>query len=214
MKAGQREWIGLGVLALPTLLVTADLSVLFLAVPKLARDLHPEQHPAVVDHRRLRARDRCESDHDGNRRRSHRPATTAADRRRRLRAGVAARSVLDKPEHADRGARATGHRRRDARALLARTDPEHVPDPEQRQHAIAIWISCFAAGAAIGPLLGGALLQHSGGLGVPRQRPRHGPAACVRPVAAARVRATPTPAPSTCAASPSRSHRYSRSSTA
>jgi MFS transporter, DHA2 family, multidrug resistance protein len=33
-------------------------------------------------------------------------------------------------------------------------------DPDQRQLAIAIWISCFAAGAAIGPLLGGALLQH------------------------------------------------------
>jgi DHA2 family multidrug resistance protein-like MFS transporter len=33
-------------------------------------------------------------------------------------------------------------------------------DEAERQRAIAIWISCFAAGAAIGPLLGGALLQH------------------------------------------------------
>lgn len=32
-------------------------------------------------------------------------------------------------------------------------------DPGERQRAIAICISCFAAGAAIGPLLGGALLQ-------------------------------------------------------
>jgi MFS transporter, DHA2 family, multidrug resistance protein len=40
-RAGSREWIGLGVLALPTLLVTMDLSVLFLAVPKLTRDLDP-----------------------------------------------------------------------------------------------------------------------------------------------------------------------------
>jgi DHA2 family multidrug resistance protein-like MFS transporter len=33
--------VGLAVLALPTLLVTMDLSVLFLAVPKLTRDLKP-----------------------------------------------------------------------------------------------------------------------------------------------------------------------------
>jgi DHA2 family multidrug resistance protein-like MFS transporter len=39
--AGRREWIGLAVLALPTLLVTMDLSVLFLAVPELSRDLSP-----------------------------------------------------------------------------------------------------------------------------------------------------------------------------
>jgi DHA2 family multidrug resistance protein-like MFS transporter len=30
----------------------------------------------------------------------------------------------------------------------------------QRATAIGIWISCFAAGAAVGPLVGGALLQH------------------------------------------------------
>jgi DHA2 family multidrug resistance protein-like MFS transporter len=40
-KAGRREWIGLAVLALPTLLVTMDLSVLFLAVPALSKDLEP-----------------------------------------------------------------------------------------------------------------------------------------------------------------------------
>ena len=33
-------------------------------------------------------------------------------------------------------------------------------DERQRATAIGIWISCFAAGAAIGPLVGGALLQH------------------------------------------------------
>jgi MFS transporter, DHA2 family, multidrug resistance protein len=39
--AGRREWIGLAVLALPCLLVTMDLTVLFLAVPKLTADLTP-----------------------------------------------------------------------------------------------------------------------------------------------------------------------------
>ncbi|KFU75376.1 MFS transporter, DHA2 family, multidrug resistance protein [Amycolatopsis lurida] len=37
--AGRREWIGLAVLALPTMLVSLDISVLFLALPHLAADL-------------------------------------------------------------------------------------------------------------------------------------------------------------------------------
>ncbi|MEK8107754.1 MFS transporter [Micromonospora sp. M12] len=37
--AGRREWLALAVLALPTVLVAVDLSVLFLALPQLATDL-------------------------------------------------------------------------------------------------------------------------------------------------------------------------------
>ena len=40
-KAGPREWIGLAVLTLPALLVSMDLSVLFMAVPWLSADLQP-----------------------------------------------------------------------------------------------------------------------------------------------------------------------------
>ena len=40
-RAGRREWIGLAVLALPTLLLSLDMSVLHLAVPHLAADLRP-----------------------------------------------------------------------------------------------------------------------------------------------------------------------------
>src|SRR5918998_1146108 len=40
-KVGRRQWIGLLVLALPGLLVTMDLTVLFLAVPNLTADLAP-----------------------------------------------------------------------------------------------------------------------------------------------------------------------------
>ena len=40
-RAGRREWIGVAALALPCLLVVMDLSVLFLAVPSLTRDLRP-----------------------------------------------------------------------------------------------------------------------------------------------------------------------------
>src|SRR5512134_2754038 len=40
-KAGRREWIGLAVLMLPTLLISMDLTVLHLAVPLLTEDLQP-----------------------------------------------------------------------------------------------------------------------------------------------------------------------------
>ena len=33
-------------------------------------------------------------------------------------------------------------------------------DPRQRTRAVAIWISAFSAGSAIGPVLGGILLEH------------------------------------------------------
>jgi hypothetical protein len=38
-RAGRREWIGLAVLALPSLLYSMDLTVLYLAVPSLTADL-------------------------------------------------------------------------------------------------------------------------------------------------------------------------------
>src|SRR5690606_35514310 len=34
-------------------------------------------------------------------------------------------------------------------------------DGSQRRFAIAIWASCFAAGAALGPIVGGFLLEHA-----------------------------------------------------
>ncbi len=40
-RAGRREWLGLGVLALACLLYAMDLTVLHLAVPKLSEALQP-----------------------------------------------------------------------------------------------------------------------------------------------------------------------------
>lgn len=40
-RAGRREWIGLAVLGLPTLLVAMDFSILYLATPHLTADLKP-----------------------------------------------------------------------------------------------------------------------------------------------------------------------------
>src|SRR5579872_2454221 len=39
-RAGRREWIALAVLALPLLLVSMDVSVLYFAVPFISADLH------------------------------------------------------------------------------------------------------------------------------------------------------------------------------
>ena len=41
MKATRREWIGLGVIALPCMIYSMDLTVLNLAVPTLAREMRP-----------------------------------------------------------------------------------------------------------------------------------------------------------------------------
>ena len=40
-RAGRREWVALGVLCLPLLIASMDVSVLFFAVPSIARDLQP-----------------------------------------------------------------------------------------------------------------------------------------------------------------------------
>src|SRR5215211_2777680 len=39
--AGRREWVGLAVIALASMLYSMDLTVLYLAVPSLSRDLQP-----------------------------------------------------------------------------------------------------------------------------------------------------------------------------
>lgn len=50
-KAGRREWLVLAVLVLPTLLVTMDLNVLLLALPRIANSLHagPVQQLWITD---------------------------------------------------------------------------------------------------------------------------------------------------------------------
>lgn len=40
-RAGRREWLGLGLLVLPSLLLFMMLTILFLAIPHIARDLNP-----------------------------------------------------------------------------------------------------------------------------------------------------------------------------
>lgn len=155
----RRAWVGLSVLALPALLVTMDLSVLFLAVPALSRDLAPSSAELlwITDvYGFFIAGSLITMGTLGDR----------VGRRRLLMIGGAAfagASVVAafSPEATVLIA---------ARALLgvagATLAPSSLslirslfPDERRRQVAIGIWMSCFAGGAAVGPVVGGVLLE-------------------------------------------------------
>jgi MFS transporter, DHA2 family, multidrug resistance protein len=159
MTAGRREWIGLAVLALPTLLVTMDLSVLFLAVPALSEDLEPSSAELlwITDaYGFLIAGALITMGTLGDR----------IGRRRLLMIGGAAFGAASAV-----AAFSTSPEMLIAtRALLGVAGATLAPsslslirnlfaDERQRTLAIGIWMSCFAAGAAVGPLVGGALLE-------------------------------------------------------
>ncbi len=158
-RAGRREWIALGVLAVPCLLYAMDLTVLNLAVPALSRDLQPSsvQLLWIVDiYGFVLAGSLITMGALGDR----------IGRRRLLMAGAGAfgtASVL--------AAYATSPIMLiAARALLGIAGATIAPstlslirnmflDPRQRTIAVGVWISSFSAGGAIGPLLGGVLLE-------------------------------------------------------
>nr|WP_171064064.1 MFS transporter [Actinomadura soli] len=158
-RAGAREWAGLAVVALPILVVSADLNVLHLAVPKLSADLRPgaaqllwitDVYGFVIAGLLI-------------------TMGTLGDRigRRRLllwgSAAFGAASVLT--ALAPSAELLIG-----ARALLGIAGAMLLPsalsliraafhDPGQRKIAIAVWITAFSVGSALGPLMGGVLLQ-------------------------------------------------------
>lgn len=159
-KAGRRQWIGLAVIALPCLLYSMDLTVLHLAVPRLARDLKPSsvQLLWIVDiYGFLVAGSLISAGTLGDR----------IGRRRLLLIGAAlfgGASVLAAFSTSATMLIAT-------RALLGVAGATVAPstlslirnmflDPRERTTAISIWIMSFSIGGAIGPLIGGALLQY------------------------------------------------------
>lgn len=158
--AGRREWIGLAVIALPCLLYAMDLTVLYLAVPHLTADLKPSgsQLLWIVDiYGFLVAGFLITMGTLGDR----------IGRRRLLMIGAAsfgAASVLAAFSTSANMLIAT-------RALLGITAATLAPstlslirnmflDPAQRTFAIGIWGTSFSIGGAIGPLVGGVLLEH------------------------------------------------------
>lgn len=158
-RAGRREWIGLGVLALACLLYSMDLTVLNLALPAISADLEPSSSQLlwIVDvYGFVLAGSLITMGTLGDR----------IGRRRLLLLGAAffaVASVLAAFSTSAEMLIAT-------RALLGLAGATLAPstlslirsmfhDPGQRTVAIGVWITSFSAGAVIGPPLGGLLLE-------------------------------------------------------
>jgi DHA2 family multidrug resistance protein-like MFS transporter len=159
-RAGRREWIGLAVIALPCLVYAMDLTVLDLAVPALSADLRPSSSQLlwIVDiYGFLVAGLLITMGTLGDR----------IGRRRLLLIGAAAFAVASVVAAFSTSAETLIA----ARALLGVAGATIAPstlalirnmfeDPQQRTFAFGVWITSFSAGGAIGPLVGGLLLEH------------------------------------------------------
>jgi MFS transporter, DHA2 family, multidrug resistance protein len=158
-RAGRREWVGLGVLALPTLLASMDLTVLQLAVPHLSADLRPSgiQLLWIVDiYGFLIAGSLITMGTLGDR----------IGRRRLLLYGAAMFGLASVAAAFSTSAVMLIT----TRAVLGVAGATLLPsslaliramfhDDKQRQVAIGVWAAVFSAGTALGPVLGGILLQ-------------------------------------------------------
>ena len=158
-KAGRREWIGLAVLALPCAVYAMDLTVLNLALPALSRELQPSSSQLlwIVDvYGFLVAGLLITMGTLGDR----------IGRRRLLLIGAGAFGLASALAAASTSAEMLIA----ARALLGIAGATLAPStlslirnmfehPRERTFAIGVWITSFSAGAAIGPLIGGLLLE-------------------------------------------------------
>jgi DHA2 family multidrug resistance protein-like MFS transporter len=158
-QATRREWIGLAVIALPCLIYAMDLTVLTLALPSLTAELRPSSTELlwIVDiYGFLVAGFLITMGTLGDR----------IGRRRLLLIGAGAfgaASVVaafsSSPEMLIASRALLGI----AGATLAPSTLSLIrnmfEDPRQRTVAIGIWVTSFSTGAAIGPLVGGVLLE-------------------------------------------------------
>jgi MFS transporter, DHA2 family, multidrug resistance protein len=158
-KATRREWIGLGAIALACMLYVMDLTILHLAIPEISADLQPSSTQLlwIIDiYGFVVAGSLITMGTLGDR----------IGRRRLLLIGAAAfgaASVLAAFSSSSEMLVGT-------RALLGLAGATIAPstlslirnmflDHEERTRAIAIWITSFSVGAAVGPLLGGLVLE-------------------------------------------------------
>lgn len=159
-KATRREWIGLAVIALPCVLYSMDLTVLYLAVPHLTADMQPSatQLLWILDiYGFLVAGCLITMGTLGDR----------IGRRKVLLAGAAAFGVASILAAFS----TTAEMLITTRALLGIAAATLAPstlslirnmflDDRQRTIAISIWATSFSVGGAIGPMIGGIMLEY------------------------------------------------------
>nr|MBA2254759.1 MFS transporter [Chloroflexota bacterium] len=157
--AGRREWIGLGVLAIACLLYAMDLTVLHLAVPAISSQLQPSSAQLlwIIDiYGFMVAGFLITMGTLGDR----------IGRRRLLMIGAAAFGASSLFAAFSTSAEMLIV----SRALMGIAGATLAPstlslifnmfrDPRQRSTAIGVWIAAFSAGGAVGPLIGGVLLE-------------------------------------------------------
>jgi MFS transporter, DHA2 family, multidrug resistance protein len=158
-RATRREWIGLGVLTLAALVYAMDLTVLNLAIPIISEDLRPTsvQLLWMIDIYGFLVAGLLIT------------MGTLGDRigRRKLLLGGAAFFAVASLA----AAFSTGPEMLIAsRAVMGIAGATIAPstlsliftmflDPKERSQAIGIWVAAYSAGGAIGPILGGVLLE-------------------------------------------------------
>lgn len=159
-RAGRRAWFGLAALMLPVLLVSIDNTVLSFAIPQLSQALSPSASQLlwIVDiYPLILAGLLVTMGTLGDR----------VGRRRLLLVGATGFGLVS--VYAAFAGDATHLIA--ARALLGLFGATLMPstlallrnlflDDNQRRLAIAIWASAFSAGSALGPIVGGWLLEH------------------------------------------------------
>src|ERR671910_673290 len=158
-RATRREWIGLGVLTLAALVYAMDLTVLNLAIPAISADLRPSSTELlwIVDIYGFLVAGLLIT------------MGTLGDRigRRRMLLGGAAGFALSSALAAFS---TSAEMLIASRALMGVFGATVAPstlsliftmflDQKQRTTAISLWIAAYSAGGAIGPIIGGVLLE-------------------------------------------------------
>nr|WP_296775568.1 MFS transporter [Rhodococcus sp. (in: high G+C Gram-positive bacteria)] len=159
-KAGRKDWLGLSVLVIPILLVSMDISVLYLALPAVVADLEPSSNQTlwILDlYGFFLAGLLITMGSVGDR----------IGRRRLLMIGalvfgaaslIAAFSTSPEMLLVARALLGVGGATIAPSTLSLIRNMFH--DPAQRKEAIGFWTAGFAGGGAIGPVIGGFLLEH------------------------------------------------------
>jgi DHA2 family multidrug resistance protein-like MFS transporter len=160
VKASRRDWIGLAVIAIPCLIYSMDLTVLYLAVPEIVADLKPSAAGLlwIVDIYGFMVAGALVT------------MGTLGDRigrRKVLLIGAAAFGVTSVFAAYSTSAEMLIFARALQGLAAATLAPSTLSlirnmflDPQERAFAIGVWVASFSAGAVVGPVFGGLILAH------------------------------------------------------